>query len=267
MSQSAKIASWIGCALLASTSAFSADLPQRPVYKAESAPAQTWTGFYIGGTAGAASTTTDSSLSAAGPYLDPWAAPFSSLGSTRSDKTTGIFGGKIGYNYQLTNQWVIGLETDFSSLRLNNSYTISGNPYPQALYGSNFTNAESADWFGTLRGRVGYAHDRVLYYGTGGIAYGHHAFSSSLVDISVNGSNYGYATASNSGTSIGWSAGAGVDYALTNNWIISVEYLHADLGHVSASGLITTGVPVTAVENFRSTIEFDSVRAGLAYKF
>lgn len=253
---------------LCTTGANAADLAAQPYTKAPPiAPAFSWTGFYIGGTAGAAFTTIDLSLSAAGPYLDPWAAPFSNLGSTRSNKTAGIFGGKIGYNYQLSNQWVIGLEADFSSLNLNQSYVINGNPYPQAGFGSKFTNAESADWFGTFRGRVGYTYDRILFYGTGGVAYGRHAFSSSLVDFSVNGSGDGLATASGSGTSVGWSAGAGVDYALTNNWIVSVEYLHADLGHVSARGLITTGIPVTAVENFKSNIEFDSVRVGLAYKF
>ena len=72
-------------------------------------------------------------------------------------------------------------------------------------------------WLGTARGRVGYAFDRWMPYITGGAAFG---------DVTAN--HPGFTGASN--TQVGWAAGAGVEFAVVNNWTAKVEYLHYDLG-------------------------------------
>jgi hypothetical protein len=56
-------------------------------------------------------------------------------------------------------------------------------------------------------------------------------------------------------------------FALTTNWIVSIEYLHVDLGSIAASGLVTSGNANTAIMNFSTTVRSDLVRGGVAYKF
>src|SRR5438552_2502923 len=99
------------------------------------------------------------------------------------------------------------------------------------------------DWFGTLRGRLGFAWDRVLIYGTGGLAYGlvrltdgafFNGFAgngNSPVDGSVAFNGVG--TPKDSIVKVGWTAGGGIDYAYTNNIILSFTYLHVDPGSES----------------------------------
>lgn len=64
-----------------------------------------------------------------------------------------------------------------------------------------------------------------------------------------------------------WNEGGGIDYALTPNWIVSVKYLHVDLGSISASGLVTTGSTDNATMNFSTKLTSDLVRGGISYKF
>jgi outer membrane immunogenic protein len=87
----------------------------------------------------------------------------------------------------------------------------------------------SLDWLGTTRGKVGFVvtpDNRLMIYGTGGVAYGGGSSHFSIFDNN-NGIFYG---GSPSSTRVGWTIGAGVEYALTNNITIGAEYLYADLG-------------------------------------
>lgn len=140
-------------------------------------------------------------------------------------------GGQIGYNYQMGNI-VLGLETDlnYANLRATNSATGIG--------GSKAT----VDYYGTVRARAGVAIDRFLPYITGGFAYG-----GSTVTVP------GFAKTSPSHT--GWVAGAGVEYAFTNNLTARIEGLYVDLDNKRTP----TGT--------RLGSEFGVVRAGLNYKF
>lgn len=227
-----------------------------------------WSGVYIGATAGAAWSKDRVELNASGPYLGSDAAAFSALGSTDFKDNGGIFGGKVGINGAF-DSWVVGLEGDWSSLRMRGSREIEGHPYsdPWPGYKTKFDDNVSADWLATVRGRVGYAFDRVLFYGTAGVAFGNQRFSSVITDYSPYGSLGGQGSAVQSGVQVGWAAGGGIDYAPAENWIVSVEYLHVDLGEANANGLMTTGNPNTADLNFSSRLDSDIVRAGLAFKF
>jgi outer membrane immunogenic protein len=130
-----------------------------------------------------------------------------------------------------------------------------------------FSTNVSATWLATIRPRIGYAVDHVLFYGTGGAAFSNARFSNSYVGFSPEGNGNEFEGASATQTKMGWAAGAGVDYAVTRNWILSAEYLHVDLGSISAVGAVTTGNPLTATFNLSTKLQSDIVRGGVAYKF
>lgn len=102
----------------------------------------------------------------------------------------------------------------------------------------------SNPWFGTLRGRGGYAHNNVLFYGTVGLAYG-----------TLRGQN-SFTGFSQSRTDIGWTVGAGMEVALNSNWSARAEYLYIDLNDRSHS--------VTGTDN---GLESSLLRFGINYRF
>ncbi|MEP9378284.1 outer membrane protein [Aquabacter sp. CN5-332] len=112
-----------------------------------------------------------------------------------------LAGGQVGYNYQFQNNVLVGLEADIQGGDINGN----ANGLDSKL-----------DYFGTVRARLGYAFDRVLPYVTGGLAYGRNT----ITEYGIDSSN----------THVGWAAGAGLEYALTNNWTARAEYLYMDLG-------------------------------------
>lgn len=187
-------------ATLMAGSAMAADLGMRaaPVPSYAPTPLYNWTGFNIGVHAGYLWGDADVSGYAPGvPDIDLDSA----------------FGGiQLGYLWQ-SNALVFGIETDFSFT------DASGSSYYQPSEGLSV----ELDWFGTVRGKVGYAIDNVLIYGTGGLAYGH---------ISADEINFG-SGASTDKTKLGWTAGAGVDWAFAKNWTVGVEYRYMDFGSVS----------------------------------
>ncbi len=107
----------------------------------------------------------------------------------------------------------------------------------------------SSTWLGTARGRIGYAWNRVLFYGTAGAAYGN-------IDSTA------FAT-TNSSTEVGWTAGAGIEGAIADNWTAKVEYLYADLGHGSCT--TACGSPPFATQSV--SLKDNLVRVGINYIF
>ena len=137
-------------------------------------------------------------------------------------------GAMIGANWQMESL-VLGVEADvnYAGFGESNSRTIDG------LIGLTTwtTHAEfDADWWGTLRGRVGFAADNLLFYGTGGLAWG--AWKPALASITVRNAACTGGTSfrgSESDTNIGWTLGAGMEYGM-DQWTFGVEYLYVDLG-------------------------------------
>lgn len=192
-----------------------------------------------------------------------------------SQDLSGAFGGaQIGYNLQLSSL-VIGAvadisAADFESDTANITIGDSGN----FGSGSDFSVSSKVDWFGTIRGRAGIALDKVLFYGTGGLAYGRVKTS---YDYSVDGDDY---SGSTSATKWGWTAGGGVEFALTRNITLGTEYLYVDLGksdvldgsheidrvdHVN--GGVWTGYSGYYLDSMSAETQFHTVRATLNYKF
>jgi outer membrane immunogenic protein len=265
----------LGGMVVLGTSASAADLGA-PVYKAPVAPVVapfSWTGLYVGGTVGAARTKADVTMSTANgtfPLYDPADIPsLNAFGSPSLSQTNAIFGAKAGYNQQW-GSFVLGLEGDISSFHFNPTVANAGNPFvtfPGFGSAQMSTNVETS-WLATIRGRVGFALDHWLLYGTGGVAFANVKYSNSYRAFSPHGFGFDFETATASQTRTGWAAGAGVDYALYPHVILSAEYLHVDLGTTTATGAVTTQAgPATATFNFSTKVTSDLVRVGAAYKF
>ena len=162
----------------------------------------------------------------------------SSWDSTGSFNTSGgLVGGTLGYNYQF-GQAVVGLEGDIDWADLNGTT-------------NNFCPAgckTSDDWLGTVRGRLGYAADRFMPFVTGGVAFG---------DIKASTPGFGGAT----NTQAGWTIGAGLEFAVAQNWTVKAEYLYVDLGKFNCG--VSCGASVTDNVSFTTNL----VRAGVNYRF
>jgi outer membrane immunogenic protein len=199
----------MGMALLGfAASAEAADMyaPRAPYTVNQPLNAYSWAGPYIGGNLG---------------Y--EW-------GSVRNNPTkpSGFNGGaQAGYNWQMGN-WVFGVEGDIEATAAEDTFA----PWK-------FSNP----WFGTLRGRAGYAISNVLFYGTGGLAFGE-----------LTGQTFGL---SESHTTAGWTAGLGAEVGFAPHWSAKIEYLYVDL---SSSQFVT----VTGASN---GYRFGTVRAGVNYHF
>ena len=232
-------------ALAAAAPAFAADLPppaapppRAPVAYIPAIPTFTWTGFYIGLNTG---------------YAFGQADGTSTLGTTGNFSVSGAMAGvTLGGNYQI-GQFVVGGETDIDWQNVRGSLVgggcsfipPGGPPAPPAIPGS--CDAAS-NWVGTLRARVGFAMDRVLLYATGGAAYANIKASVAALPWASN-------------TELGWTAGAGIEYAMTDNWTMKFEYLFADFQHGSC--------PVASCVAPATSVSFDEsmLRAGVNYKF
>ncbi len=218
--------------LLASTllavsamSAQAADLPRKsaPVYKPVVAvPSFVWTGFYAGINGG-------------------WLRQHTAGNIIGSSSTNGgIIGGTIGYNYQLQNNIVVGLEGDLGYV--SNSRTSVLNAVPLV------TNKVSNNYLGTVRARLGYSLGMFMPYVTGGFAFGD-------TKMTYTNSAFPLSNFSKSSNSAGYTVGGGVEAQIYQNWTAKVEYLYVDFGKQNYAG-------------YRKVRVNDHVvRAGLNYKF
>ncbi|SDN59135.1 outer membrane immunogenic protein [Methylobacterium phyllostachyos] len=222
-----------------------ADLPRRaPPPPLPLPPVFTWTGFYAGLNAGYAFHTNS------GGFTDP------TYGAVTGGNRSGGFagGGQIGYNYQFTpgSGFVIGFETDIqgTAFAKADAAYLGATPY--------YSVRPSLDYFGTVRGRLGYAFDRVLIYGTGGFAYGGGSRAS-------NAASYPYTLPGTDRT--GYAAGGGVEYAFTEKLSAKVEALYVQLGRgFAGTTYYNAGVPAYYGAGKQDS-GFALVRAGVNYRF
>jgi outer membrane immunogenic protein len=171
----------------------------------------------------------------------------SGSGSRSGDVNGWLGGGHIGYNWQ-SQRWVYGVETDIQWTGQDGDIT--------ACLGPDCAKASyQLDWFGTLRGRVGYLLEpRSLIYLTGGLAYGHLS-----ADFSASGPSIPDVSVSDSATRAGWVVGGGFEWAFDRTWSLRAEYLYLDLGTMrtklgSISGAQTIS-PNTPQEGFTTVID------------
>jgi outer membrane immunogenic protein len=265
-----KVSAFAGVALLLAGSAFAADLPiKAPVYKAPPpAPVFSWTGWYIGGNAGygwGANTSntianTDPSNTGLTQYLAASGPAFPNL------KPQGFIGGaQVGYDWQVSN-YVFGVVTDFQGTDITASG--SGTVSPPGFVTSTQSLSEKLEYLGTVRARAGYAVDNWLFYGTGGLAYGQVNSALNFAAPAAFGGQGSFFSGTTSDTRIGWTAGAGINYAVTRNWIVGAEYLHYDLGHTTVTGVqVFPGFISPATISASQAVAGDIVRGTINYKF
>ena len=167
-----------------------------------------WSGFYAGVNAGYAWGETE------GTDVNGW-LDFPDIESSLTAKGDGLTaGGQIGYNMQM-DSLVLGVEADLSYLNVSGSETSS-------IASDNHIVSDDG-YLGTLRARLGFAADRFMIYGTGGLAVGD--TGSKWVD---DGGTYRFEL--DTGSQWGWVAGGGVEYAATDSISVKAEYLYYDLG-------------------------------------
>jgi outer membrane immunogenic protein len=226
--------------ILISASALAADLPApvQPAAPIPYVPPFSWTGFYIGGELGWIRT--DPVYTTGAVVLG---TPFVVSAATGKDGLS--YGVLAGYNYQMGNV-VLGIEGDFEG------WTVGKIRYT-AITGD-FLTAHSK-WGGSVRGRLGYAADRVLLYVAGGAA-----FVSSETSIPTTGISFG-----GDDTRVGWTVGAGIDYAFTNNWFTGLEYRYSQFQ--SKSFVYPIPILNLGLIGFKQELNNNQVNARIGYKF
>jgi outer membrane immunogenic protein len=186
-----------------------------------------WTGFYVGANGGY------------GWGHSQWTDPTSLVTTGNFNIKGAVFGGTLGYNYQL-GSIVLGVEGDYDWSNIKGSTL--------AVCGGTIGCETKNTWLATVRGRVGYAFDRWLPYLTGGLAYGN---IKAVSDLGTDTS-----------TKAGYAVGAGLEYAFMGNWSAKLEYLYVHLADGTCN--VACGAPVAPVD-----VKFNTnlIRAGLNYKF
>jgi outer membrane immunogenic protein len=263
--------SLVGCALMTSTAAFSADIASRPVYKAEPAPVQAWTGGYLGATAGYGWGESASTIAAIDTVLVPFFQSQGSMPTSLHPAFKGfIGGGEVGYNWQ-AGRWVTGLEADFSYSGLRGdmiSYAPPIGANPETLTSQSAT----LSWFGTVRARAGaLVTPETLLFATGGLAYGRVKVSTGLVPdpTAPCANNAICSVGSASDVLVGWTIGGGLETRIASKWTAKIEYLYFDLGNISDTAFSLSGIPGwrgLPIVGVTSDITGNIVRLGLNYQ-
>jgi outer membrane immunogenic protein len=229
-------------------SAFAADLPPAApprapaVYVPAVVPVYNWSGFYIGINGGwgwASGTITDT---VTGSSLG------SLTGTSSGNINGGIFGGQIGANYQI-DALVLGIEGDWDWSGQKRTDTFG------CGVGCTVSENIKIGWIATVRGRIGYAMDRVLLYATGGAAFTH---TSDNVTATGNGTIFNA-----SSTNAGWTIGAGGEWAFAQNWTGRIEYLYVGTKVNQSGALPVVGGTLTESGNIHDSL----IRAGINFKF
>lgn len=210
--------------------AAAADLPPRPYTKAPppyTAPAvvYNWTGFYIGGHIGGGFSGDNSLEGSDGRFLG------------------GVQG---GFDYQFANNWVMGLEANYSWLGSSGG----GYVFPGGTVVSGNTNG-----LGSVTGRLGYSWGPTLLYAKGG-----YAFRDNSLDVSLGGVPQGFTTDGNRQN--GYTVGAGLEYMFSPNWSAKVEYQYYNFGNTTFTSSTSPEIVGASFRNDEHT-----VKAGVNYRF
>lgn len=181
-------------------------------------------------------------------------------GASNSDSASSwVAGGHAGYNWQ-RGSWVYGLEADISAMHLKSEMNTLVPSLPPPPSSAN-TSAE-VDWYGTVRGRLGWTSGPVLLYGTGGLAYGRVELNSSF--SSPVGPRF--LNSQTSDVKAGWVAGAGIEYMWRPNVILNLGYQYVDLGTVSVAG-VNTAFGGLLTQSATAHAHFSVVTVGLSWRF
>jgi outer membrane immunogenic protein len=239
-------------ALAFAAPAFAADLPVAPAYyppKVFPPPAiYNWSGIYIGGNVGAdllADRITQAGPNALGTTL---------TGAANSSPVGIIGGGQIGANYQFST-WVVGVEATFSGTNTSGSGHVTNTAVPPTT--NSFTSAPQ--WLATATGRFGFAANDWLFYGKFGAAIMHTGYTETI--LGAGGAAVGSSALNDNRT--GFVAGAGIEYALTENVSARAEYDFFGFG--SKTYNFAPVAPSIVPASIRSSL--NEITFGVNYRF
>lgn len=188
-------------------------------------PSYSWAGLYIGGSAGFGTGDTETTIE--GESLFDY------------DVNGAIFGAHVGYNFQRGNV-VFGVEAGINGTDMDGA---------DQILGPVLSSERELDWYATAVARLGYASGKTLFYGFGGVAWADVTTKAGLL----------FETAESEDSHVGWTAGLGIEHALSDNFSVRVEYSHVDLGE--GDGLLSEYV------DHEIDMKFDAVKIGASYKF
>jgi outer membrane immunogenic protein len=266
-----------------------ASLAGSTIFAVVSAQAQSvqrnWSGTYIGINGGIGwnnQSTNVSGSSQAGSALVN--IIFDTIASSKTSQNqkqdaNGLLGGaQLGHNWQF-GALVLGVETDLQYASVGGDASTLG-IFPGLADGFRYTGDQDLKWFGTMRARVGWAYDKVLLFGTGGLAYGRTDANAHITDtLAIGNTGFGGSppitcvasavclAGSNSQTAMGWTAGFGFEFALSQAVTLKTEYLRVDLGDQNVK--LTTLSPSSGGGFVTTKFDnaFDLVRAGLNVRY
>jgi outer membrane immunogenic protein len=245
-------------------------------------PYLAWSGFYVGINGGFGWGNSSVSYTPNDPAAQAGIGTAKSIGQVGIRRDGPLAGGQVGFNWQVNSLWLVGAEADYQWSNLN------GTAYsPFHLTGvaglSTFSANQTVQSFGTFRARMGVTpFDSLLLYGTGGLAVGEVNENLNLTGATGGTTALGFSyrcfaggTACFSGAPsqirVGWTAGAGAEYAITTNITFKTEILYVHLqapnATATATALNTVGTtPSSFTANF-PPVYFAIVRGGLNYRF
>lgn len=194
-----------------------------------------WTGLYVGGHFGYGFGAVDGTTTLA----DGTQGGNAALESADQSFGGGLAGAQIGYNYQFRNDIVLGIEADLSFSGMSDSRRLDATEGPLLVeHGMPEARTDYAfDWLATVRGKAGYAFDRLFVYGTGGLAFlreterrSQYISTSATAEVPAGHTTELAFTETASNTRSGFTLGAGAEYAINERWSIKADYLYAGFG-------------------------------------
>jgi outer membrane immunogenic protein len=231
------------------------------------APVYSWTGFYTGANVGYGIGNDHVAQSLAAGGLTATTEPGSAV------MPKGVLGGvQLGYNWQGGSHWLVGFEADFQGAAQTDTacaplFCVAQSTTTSGLNGTEFVTVQhQLDYFGTIRGRLGGINNNVLYYVTGGAAFGH---VTQTTDVNISLSSPGvFVNDSTNADMAGFVVGGGIEAAIGGGWTAKAEYLYMDLGSITDTANLFTGAgnPGEALAT-TSTIHDHIVRFGANYHF
>lgn len=249
----------VGCMLL---------LGAMDIGTAEAQSARNWSGCYIGANLGVGFNDTEvTTAPGEGFSILPLATPAAFAAATRRydfSDTSIAGGGQVGCRRQdAGSPWVLGLEADINATGFGDSKSVSYAANVPWLASDDVITSR-VDWYGTVRGRLGYAIDDVMVFATAGLAFGgvEASYESQQLPAFL-GPHFG---GEDDRVQFGWTVGGGIEWALADRWSLRAEYLHVDLGDLDYRAYRPAPDPPTFWWDNKVDTAFDVVRLGVSYQ-
>ncbi len=244
-------------ALAGLTHADAADIYAGGGYKDVPPPVSPWAGFYIGGNLGIdwAHIDTQNNI-----FWNNWGCQNGcTFGGNHLETTGGFGGGQIGYNWQWSPSFVVGLELDLGGLADDDRRFVNIDRF------HNVSLETQGGFYGDITGRIGYTWGPAMIYAKGGFAWLNTDFKASESNLWTGQT---FATNGNDNNTLtGWTVGAGLEWLVSPSWSIKVEYLHFDFSLDNNNFCCGDGIPDNNFRFFKNDLQVDTVKLGFNYFF